>query len=130
MARATKTKVVNPVNWFEIPVSDMGRAQTFYETVLGVELTLNSMGPVEMFFFPMAGKGEGASGALTKADFYIPSHSGTLVYFKVKDIDATLELINASGGRTLMGKASIGEYGFIAHFEDSEGNRVAIHSME
>lgn len=130
MARVIKPKVVNPVNWFEIPVSDVGRAKAFYEVVLGVELTLNSIGPVEMVFFPMADKGEGASGALTKADFYIPSHAGTLVYFKVKDIEATLELINANGGRTLMGKAGIGEYGFIAHFEDCEGNRVALHSME
>jgi predicted enzyme related to lactoylglutathione lyase len=24
---------------------------------------------------------------------------------------------------------AIGEYGFIAHFEDTEGNRVALHSM-
>jgi len=23
---------------------------------------------------------------------------------------------------------SIGEYGFIAHFQDSEGNRVALHA--
>ena len=29
----------NPVVWFEIYVQDMRRAKTFYETVLGVELT-------------------------------------------------------------------------------------------
>lgn len=29
----------NPVNWFEIYVSDMTRARKFYESVLGVELS-------------------------------------------------------------------------------------------
>jgi len=28
----------------------------------------------------------------------------------------------------LLPKMSIGEYGFIAHFQDSEGNRVALHA--
>ena len=33
-----------------------------------------------------------------------------------------------AGGKTLLPKISIGEHGFVAHFEDSEGNRVALHS--
>jgi len=128
MARAKKAKAMNLVNWFEIPVRDIDRAKAFYEAVFGVELTLNQMGPVEMAFFPMEQGLPGANGSLVKAEFYIPSHFGTLVYFTVKDIEATLEQIGAKGGRTLMGKAGIGEYGFIAHFEDCEGNRVALHS--
>ena len=28
----------NPVNWFEIPVNDLARAKTFYESILGVEI--------------------------------------------------------------------------------------------
>jgi predicted enzyme related to lactoylglutathione lyase len=38
--------------------------------------------------------------------------------------------IEQAGGRTLVPKTSIGEHGFIAHFIDSEGNRVALHSMK
>jgi predicted enzyme related to lactoylglutathione lyase len=34
-----------------------------------------------------------------------------------------------NGGKALMPKTSIGEWGFIANFEDSEGNRIALHSM-
>ena len=29
----------NPVNWFEIPVNDLSAARTFYESVLGIEIT-------------------------------------------------------------------------------------------
>jgi predicted enzyme related to lactoylglutathione lyase len=47
----------------------------------------------------------------------------------VEDINGKLVKINAKGGKTLLPKMAIGEYGFIAHFEDSEGNRVALHSV-
>ena len=43
----------NPVNWFEIPVNDLGKAKTFYESVLGIEITESEMGPKKMGFFPM-----------------------------------------------------------------------------
>jgi hypothetical protein len=45
-------------------------------------------------------------------------------------MDGMLKRVHASGGKTLMPKMQIGDYGFIAHFEDSEGNRVALHSNE
>ena len=45
------------------------------------------------------------------------------------DIEGTLAKVNANGGQTLMPKTSIGEYGYIAHFQDCEGNRVALHAM-
>ena len=38
-----------------------------------------------------------------------------------------LESIGSNGGNTLMPRLAIGEHGFIAHFEDTEGNRVALH---
>ncbi len=32
---------MNPVDWFEIPVTDMTRAKRFYEDVLGLQILLN-----------------------------------------------------------------------------------------
>jgi len=121
---------INPVTWFEIPVSDIGRARRFYEKVLGLELSLEQMEPFTMALFPMTQEASGAAGMLIQGETYEPSHSGTLVYFSVDDIEETLRRINANGGKTLMPKKSIGEYGFIAHFEDTEGNRLALHSMK
>jgi predicted enzyme related to lactoylglutathione lyase len=120
---------MNPVNWFEIPVTDLERAITFYESALGIKLSRNEMVPLKMAWFPRAGEVMGATGSLVKADGYVPSHAGTLVYITVADINATLAKINAKGGKTLLPRMAIGEYGFIAHFEDSEGNRVALHSV-
>lgn len=118
----------NPVNWFEIPAADLPRGKAFYSGVFGLELTDLEMGPAKMSMFPMEEQGAGAGGCLVHADGYTPSHQGTMVYFPVADIDATLGKIDASGGKTLLPKTSIGEHGEIAHFEDTEGNRVGLHT--
>lgn len=122
------TQQYNPVGWFEIPVIDLDRAKQFYEAVMDVELTLMSLGAAEMAWFPFTEDAIGAAGTLIKAEGLTPSHSGTLIYFTAPDIDATLERVGANGGKTLLPRTSIGEYGFIAHFEDTEGNRLALHS--
>jgi hypothetical protein len=118
----------NAVSWFEIPETDMRRAKAFYEHVLGATLEVTNMDGSEMAWFPMAQGAPGAGGTLIKGEGYQPSHAGTLVYLSVPDIDAALRRANEKGGQTLLPKMSIGEHGSIAHFEDPEGNRVALHS--
>ncbi len=120
----------NPTNWFEIPVSDLNRAKEFYEYIFGTELILNEMGPMEMAWFPMIEGAPGATGTLMKSEGYIPSHQGILVYFSVENIEDVLKKVTDRGGNTLNPKTSIGEYGYIAHFEDCEGNRVGLHAMQ
>jgi len=123
-------KKANPVNWFEIPVKNLGRARKFYEKVFNRKLTLENMDAFKMAFFPMANGVPGASGALIKGATYEPSQVGTVVYFTVDDIDGTLRKINKNGGTTMLPKKSIGQYGFIAHFIDTEGNRLALHAFK
>lgn len=118
----------NPVNWFEIPATDLERAQSFYEKVLETRLDRSELGPIRMAFFPMVDGAYGAAGSLVENESYTPSHAGSMVYFSVDDIEGTLVRIEAHGGKVLNPKSSIGEFGFVAHFEDSEGNRVALHS--
>ena len=123
-------KQANPVGWFEIPVKDMKRAKAFYEHVFAAKLEIEKMGPCRMAFFPMKDKTYGTAGALVEGEGYKPSASGTLLYFMAKDIEATLALAEEKGGRTLLPKTPIGEYGFIGWFRDCEGNRVGLHAMK
>ena len=123
------TEKANAVNWFEIPVSDLDRAKAFYEHVLQVELSKNEMGPLQMAWFPMTQGATGATGSLVKADGYKPSHQGSMVYLSVPSIEQASKRIEEKGGKILHPKMSIGEYGFVAKFEDSEGNRVALHAV-
>lgn len=68
------------------------------------------------------------TGTLIEAESYVPSYKGTMVYFSVPDIDGVLGRVAEHGGKVVNPISSIGEIGFVAHFEDSEGNRVALHS--
>jgi predicted enzyme related to lactoylglutathione lyase len=110
---ATVAIKTNPVNLFEIPVKDMGRSKTFYEKVFGLELSPEEMGTYKLTLFPRTQKAPGATGTLIKGETYEPSLAGTVVHFSVDDIHETLIKVNANGGRTLLPKKSIGEYGFI-----------------
>ena len=127
---ATVAAKINLANWFEIPVKDLDRAVKFYEKVFDVKLSPEEMGGMKMAMFPFTQDAPGAPGSLIKAESYEPSHAGTVVYFSVEDIPETLRRINANGGTTVMPKTGIGQYGFIAQYEDTEGNRLAIHSMK
>lgn len=117
----------NLVNWFELPVTDLARARAFYERVLGIELQLQSMGQDQMAWFPMSQNGPGTGGALIKARGYVPSYEGTLIYFSVEQIEPVLERVEPAGGELIQPKQSLGQYGFFALFQDSEGNRVGLH---
>jgi uncharacterized protein len=127
---ATVAVKTNPVNWFEIPVTDLERARTFYEKVFDKKLTPEDMEEYKIAFFPMEQGAPGAAGMLVKGKTYVPSHAGTVIYFSVEDIEEALRRVQANGGKTVLPKKSIGQYGFIAHFEDTEGNRLALHSMK
>ena len=91
----------NPVNWFEIPVTDMDRAKQFYESVFGYEININKMGDIEMGWFPFDHEAPGATGTLIKNENYIPSHQGSLVYFSVSEIDEIMPKVKKSGGKVL-----------------------------
>jgi predicted enzyme related to lactoylglutathione lyase len=119
----------NPVYHFEIPVTDMDRAIQFYEAVLGYQLTRQEVDGYEMAFFPRADGKPGTSGALAKGDVYIPSKTGTIIYFDVPNIDPVLEKATAQGAKILYPKKSIGEAGYVAEIEDSEGNRIALNAL-
>lgn len=81
-------------------------------------------------WFVMSEGAPGISGALAKGESYVPSTNGTLVYFSTNNIDDTLAKVKSNGGKTLYPKTSIGELGMVAEFEDSEGNRIALHSQQ
>lgn len=122
--------MTNPVFHFEIPVTDMDRAIAFYEDVFGYRLTHEEVDGYDMAFFPRAGEAPGASGALAKGDVYRPSHDGPVIYFDVPDIDAVIARAEARGSKVLYPKKDIGEAGFVAEIEDSEGNRIALSQVK
>lgn len=119
----------NPVVWFEIPVRDIERARAFYEFVLGVRLERHDMGDMLMAWFPMEADAAGAAGTLVHVAGHTPGRDGVRVYFESGDMDQALQRCAQRGGKVIMPRTAIGEYGFVAIIEDTEGNRVGLHSM-
>lgn len=121
----------NVINWFEIPVKNFDRASKFYEAVLGgpVQQMDNEPGMPKMGFLPGTEPGV-VGGAIVEGEGYEPNQSGSLVYLNGGDDLATpLSRVESAGGQVVVNKMGIGENGFIAQFMDTEGNRVALHSM-
>ena len=118
--------MANAINWFEIPVTDFGRAKKFYSDIFATEMHDQMMGPHQMGFFP----GEGVSGAIVKAEGYKPSMDGALVYLAAgEDLTDVMNRIEKAGGKVIQPKMQVTEeIGYIAIFVDTEGNRVALHS--
>jgi predicted enzyme related to lactoylglutathione lyase len=126
----------NPVVHFEIYVQDMTRAKAFYETVLGVKLekmTVPAEEEMDMWAFPMDREtgmnSYGAGGMLVKMDGYSPGAGGTLVYFACENCSVQAARAAEHGGKLCKEKTSIGEHGFYALAQDSEGNMIGFHSM-
>lgn len=122
----------NMVSWFELPVTDMDRAKKFYETVFSISIEVIDFSGFLMGWFPSAENKPGAAGTLVKHEMYKPSSSaGVLVYFSCDDVSQELSRVTPAGGTVLQQKTQISpDYGFMALFLDSEGNRVALHSMK
>lgn len=120
----------NPVGWFEIYVQDMERAKAFYEKTFGVTLERLNAPDVELWAFPMKTDSPGSAGALVKMTGKDSGVGGTIIYFPVEDCAAKAKEAVKNGGRIQTEKKSIGEYGFIAHVLDPEGNLIGFHSMK
>lgn len=122
----------NAINWFEIPVTDYERAKRFYSEVLGVEIIDHHMDDknVKYGIFPYDMESHRVGGALMQMEGMHPSTDGSTVYLNGgDDLNEPLSRVEPAGGKVIMPKMDIQENGFIAQFTDTEGNRVAFHSM-
>lgn len=117
------------INWFEIPVSDLQRARTFYETIFDFEMAPMDFPDLKMMMFPVETGSIG--GALCyNTEFYKPSADGPLLYLNGgDDLSRVLDRVEEAGGKVAMTKTQISpEIGYMGIFIDSEGNRIALHS--
>ena len=123
----------NAISWFEIPTTDLERATSFYETIFDTKLIPLDMPQLQMRMFPLEDMMTGVGGALSYSPgFYSPSATeGTLVYLNANpDVQIVLDRIEAAGGKIAVPKTEITpEHGHMAVIIDTEGNRVALHSV-
>jgi len=114
------------ITWFEIPATDLDRAARFYETVLGVEMKREQMGPQRMAVFPYEMPGVG--GCIAAGDGNRPADHGNLLYLGAgASLKAALGRVERAGGRIVLGQTELPDgMGLFAHIVDTEGNRVGL----
>ena len=118
------------VVWFEIPSINFERAVTFYESVFQITLHRENIGGA-MAMFP-ANEGQ-AGGAIVEAHpDYVPSATGAVIYLNGgENLAPLLARARDAGGAVLVPKTALPPgMGHFAHLQDSEGNRVGLHSMQ
>jgi predicted enzyme related to lactoylglutathione lyase len=123
----------NAISWFEIPTTNINRAQKFYETIFNCAMVAIDMPNIKMRMFPLTDMQNGIGGALVDSGgFHKPSLTeGPLIYLNANpDVQIILDRVVAAGGSIMVPKTIISdEFGFMAVFIDTEGNRMALHSI-
>ena len=112
---------------FEIPFDDESRANAFYQGAFGWNLqelpgyTLAATGPTS----DLAPSEPGfINGGLLTRD---PAAAGSpVIVVDVPSIEAALTKIEELGGKTVAGKRPVGDFGFAAYFNDTEGNLMGL----
>lgn len=124
---------MNAINWFEVPTTDLDRAVTFYETILGCSMRRMEVPgahePIRMAMFPS--EDDGVGGALVYIPEHKPATAGPLLYLNANpDLNTVLSHVEQAGGTIIMTKTELpNNFGYMAIFIDCEGNHMALHSM-
>ncbi|MGO8950093.1 MAG: VOC family protein [Ktedonobacterales bacterium] len=111
--------------WVEIPVRDLERAATFYQTVFGLpagEISDDGVRRTLTLFNPTESGAIGIS--LNQIAGFEPSDKGVFIYFRSEG-DA-LEKVTSAGGKIVQDKTSMGESGSFASVQDTEGNVLGL----
>jgi predicted enzyme related to lactoylglutathione lyase len=118
------------INWFEIPAVDFDRAVRFYSEIYAFDMPTRDMGEVRMGFFQHQ-QGKGIGGAVVFGEGDLPSLNGPKLYLNGgEDLSTVLARVTAAGGKIVKEKTQISpEIGYFGIFDDTEGNRIYVHSM-
>ncbi len=131
MTIASKPHNMDGVVSFGLPYDNKARAQKFYESMFGWQVT--KIPDLDQYYLvvttesdleKMESKTVGAiNGGMVPRPH--PDVKSFLVV-GVKSVDDYLKKVEEFGGKVEMGKVAVGEYGFYAQISDTEGNRLGI----
>jgi predicted enzyme related to lactoylglutathione lyase len=123
----------NAISWFEIPTTDINRAQKFYETIFDMTMMPMDFPSMKMRMFPLDDMMTQVGGALVDSGGFHKASAtdGPLIYLNANpDVQHVLDKVEAAGGKIMVPKTEISpEYGFMGVFSDTEGNRIGLHSV-
>ena len=122
----------NAISWFEIPATDLNRAQKFYEHIFDIEMGEIDLQNIKMRLFPTEDPMDVGGSIVDSGGFHKPSSTeGPLLYLNANpDVQNILNKVEEAGGRIILPKTEISPaFGYMAVILDTEGNRIALHSV-
>ena len=120
----------NTIHWIEIPTNNIERAATFYNTVLDIDMKVKEAMGMKTAFFPHTAETQ-TGGCLMQGPNYEPTDKGTIIYLNGgEDLQPALERVAKAVGKIILPKTSLGQNGFMAHFLDTEGNKMGLYSKK
>lgn len=122
---SVNTAPENVACWFEIPVTDLARSKTFYETLLKSKMTEMEMGPNKTVMFT-SDEDPGVSGHLYEGK-PAPTNTGNTIHLVVPDakLETALERVEPAGGKVVSPIISI-PAGRFAYCTDPDGNSIGL----
>ncbi len=128
--------MTNPIVHFEMPADNVERAIKFYKDIFGWEINKFEMPDGDYYIVrttevddKMVPTTPGAinGGLMQRKNPGQPFMN----YIHVESIDKMLKIIEKNGGKISMEKQEIGkDMGWIAAFQDTEGNLMGLHEMK
>lgn len=117
----------DPVVWAEIPVTDMARAKTFYESLLGAPLIDEMTPPNPIAMLP------GAGDDLVAGHIYpgkpAPKGTGPTVHLRVAGtLEDAMARVRAGGGEVVSEIITI-PAGSFAYALDPDGNSIGLFKV-
>lgn len=110
-----------PTHW-ELVADDPNRAVAFYTSVFDWNFQ-RWEGPMEYWLFTTGTEGPGINGGLGARE--MPGQAPCNV-IDVPNIDECIAKVAAAGGAALTPKIAIPGVGWLAYFNDTEGNRFGV----
>jgi predicted enzyme related to lactoylglutathione lyase len=121
--------MANVAVWADIPVTDLERARKFYEHPLGTPvLAMPNMEEFPILRSPQDSEGMDVSTDLAAGQMTPNVDHGVTIYLNANgDMDGMLARVVEAGGEVLIQKQLMQNFGWMAFFRDSEGNRIGLH---
>lgn len=124
--RQSGEEVAGLISHVELFSRDPQNSSRFYSEVFGWQCNEYEIaGKPYMGFTPPNGIVPGGFRKLEEGD-----NTGTVNYFKIFDIDATLKRIKERGGEIVLDKTLLPGIGWIARFRDPFGNLMGLFEPE
>jgi len=119
---------------FEVPAKDVKRAKAFYSQVFGWKTgdtevpgwgVYTSLTTTEVDEKMRRPKSPGAiNGGMMKLQ---KPYTGPIITIQADDITSALKSVEKNGGKSVIKRTEMGQYGAYGYFKDTEGNLMGLY---